>query len=180
LPTPTRRLEAWIDPHIEVRPSPIQGRGMFTTAPIRAGEVVIVWGGELFTGEDVQAGKARQDSVAAIGEDLYLADPVDAPDCPDYFLNHSCDPNVWMQDAVTLIARRDIAPGEELTADYALWEVDEDWTLPEKCRCGSPLCRTIITGGDWQLTTLQQRYAGHFSPLLNQRIEQSNAGIHTA
>jgi len=149
---------------------------MFAAQPIHAGEVVIIWGGELFTAEDLRAGKARMSSVAALDEDVYLADPVDAPDGPDYFLNHSCDPNVWMQDAVTLIARRDIASGEELTADYALWEADEHWTLPEECCCGSPLCRTIITGGDWRLAALQERYAGHFSPLLNRRIEQISAG----
>jgi hypothetical protein len=149
---------------------------MFAAQPICAGEVVIIWGGELFTADDIRAGKARMSSVAALDEDLYLADPVDAPDGPDYFLNHSCDPNVWMQDAVTLIARRNIAPGEELTADYALWEGNDAWTLPGECRCGSPLCRTIITGGDWRLVTLQQRYAGHFSPLLNRRIGQPIAG----
>jgi hypothetical protein len=176
LPTLPRRLEAWIDPRIAVRPSPIHGRGMFAAEPIRAGEVVIIWGGELFTAEDIRACKARMSSVAALDEDVYLADPVDDPDGPDYFLNHSCDPNVWMRDAVTLIARRDITPGEELTADYALWEADDDWTLPEECCCGSRLCRTIITGGDWRLAALQERYAGHFSPLLNRRILQPNAG----
>jgi SET domain-containing protein len=172
---PTIPRESWLDPRIEVRPSTIHGCGMFAAQPIHAGEVVIIWGGDLFTGEDIRAGKARRDSVAALDEDLYLADPVDDPDGPDYFLNHSCSPNVWMQDAVTLVARRDIVPSEELTADYALWEMDEDWTLPEECRCGSPLCRTIITGGDWRLAMLQERYAGHFSPLLNRRIGQQNA-----
>ena len=46
---------------------------------------------------------------------------------PTYFTNHSCDPNIWMKDAVTLIARRDIQIDEELTADYALWEGDENF-----------------------------------------------------
>ena len=41
------------------------------------------------------------------------------------YTNHSCDPNVWMQDEVTLAARRDIAIGEELTIDYAMIEGDE-------------------------------------------------------
>lgn len=34
--------------------------------------------------------------------------------------NHSCDSNLWMRDAFTVCARRDIAEGEELTLDEAL------------------------------------------------------------
>ena len=36
------------------------------------------------------------------------------------FGNHSRDPNLWMGDEVTILARRDIDIGEELTIDYAL------------------------------------------------------------
>jgi hypothetical protein len=37
-------------------------------------------------------------------------------------------------------------------------------------RCGSPLCRRLITGADWRLPTLQERYCGHFSPFINRRL----------
>jgi SET domain-containing protein len=40
--------------------------------------------------------------------------------------NHSCDPNLWHADVVTITARRDIAAGEELTIDYAThpgWQI---------------------------------------------------------
>jgi hypothetical protein len=172
LTTPTIPPTSWIDPRIEVRASAIQGRGMFATQPIHAGEVVIVWGGMVFTRAEIAAGRAQVFTVAPLDDDLYLGDPADGPENPDYYLNHACDPNVWMQDAITLIARRDIAPGEELTADYALWEADEDWRLPGECTCGSLLCRRTITGRDWRLKDLQTRYAGHFSPLINRRIAQ--------
>ena len=86
-------------------------------------------------------------------------------------MNHSCDPNIWMSDAFTLSARRRIEPGEELTADYALWLYDVDWVL-DPCRCGSPLCRGRVTGRDWQLPELQVRYAGHFTPFINRLIWQ--------
>jgi len=33
--------------------------------------------------------------------------------------------NLWMKDAYTLIAKTDINRGEEITADYVLWEADE-------------------------------------------------------
>jgi hypothetical protein len=133
---------------------------------------VTIWGGELFTIEDVKAGKTKPGTAAAISEDLALASPAGAPDEPAQFLNHSCDPNVWMQDEITLVARRDIPAGEELTADYAMWEWDETWGAPWKCTCGTVLCRGTVTGRDWRLPALQERYRGHFSPFINERIRR--------
>jgi hypothetical protein len=74
-----------------------------------------------------------------------------------------------MADEVTIIARRDIQPGEELHGDYALWESEPDYRL-EPCACQSLLCRTTITGNDWMRPELQARYRGHFLPFLNRRI----------
>jgi hypothetical protein len=80
------------------------------------------------------------------------------------------DYDVWMVDEVTLAARRDIAKDEELTADYALWEEDENYLMPWTCSCGSPLCRGRVTGRDWCLRDLRERHRGHFSPFINDRI----------
>ncbi len=87
-------------------------------------------------------------------------------------LNHSCDSNLWMADEVTLVASRDIAAGEELTVDYALFTVQSDWALDLPCRCGSISCRQTVTGNDWQIPAVQQRYRAHFSPFINARIER--------
>jgi hypothetical protein len=76
-----------------------------------------------------------------------------------------------MADNVTVVARRDIQAGEEITGDYAVWEGEPEYLLGP-CECGSPLCRTVITGNDWMLPQLQERYAGHFLPFINQRIVQ--------
>jgi len=46
------------------------------------------------------------------------------------------------------------------------------------CACGSGLCRRRVTGEDWRQPVLQQRYSGHFSPYLQQRID--DAGTATA
>jgi uncharacterized protein len=166
---------SWIDPRIVIRPSPIQGLGSFALAAIAAGEVVTIWGGEVFTLAGVAAGKTKPGSVAAISETLLLASPAHGPDHPDQFLNHSCDPNVWMRDEITLIARRDIRPGEEVTADYAFWEWDEKRVLSWQCRCATLLCRGRITGRDWRRPDLQARYQGHFSPFIHARIAQGPA-----
>ncbi|MDP9237405.1 MAG: SET domain-containing protein-lysine N-methyltransferase [Chloroflexota bacterium] len=83
------------------------------------------------------------------------------------FGNHSCDPNLWMADEVTEVARRPIAAGEEITIDYALHSVLPEWRM--ECACGSPLCRGTITGNDWMRQDLQRRYGTHFSPFIVRR-----------
>ena len=87
-----------------------------------------------------------------------------------YYMNHSCDPNVWMTDAATIVTRRSISSGEELTIDYALFEAVEDFTAEWERVCGSSNCRKRVTGRDWRRSDLQERYTGHFLPLIGRRI----------
>ena len=47
--------------------------------------------------------------------------------------------------------------------------VDEGWAM--ECRCATPTCRQVVRGGDWRLPDLQARYAGHFSPFIQRRID---------
>lgn len=165
-------FQSWIDPRIEIRPSLISGKGMFARESIKAGEIVIVWGGVVLTAEDVKAGRYRKGTLSAIADNLWLGG---APDDEDYaadYTNHSCDPNLWMKDEATLMARRDIEAEEELTADYMMWEANVNYRAAWQCKCGFPICRKHITGEDWRLPELQERYRNHFSPFLNERIER--------
>ena len=77
-----------------------------------------------------------------------------------------------MANAWTLVARRDISVGEELTLDYGLVEGDESLVADWECACGSSECRNKTTGRDWMLPALQRRYEGHFSLLINKRISR--------
>lgn len=168
--TPGMEIFPWLDPRLEVRSVRKGEHGLFACMPINVGEVVLRWGGVVYRREDILAGKANPETIAILDSGLYLADPVDKSPDEDYPLNHSCDPNLWMQDAITLVARRFIFPDEEVTADYALWMYDQNWRM-ENCQCGSSLCRGRISDQDWKLTELQNRYKDHFSPFLNQRIK---------
>ncbi|MGO8946736.1 MAG: SET domain-containing protein [Ktedonobacterales bacterium] len=171
--SPRRYLStSWYDPRVEIRPSKIQGGGMYASAPIVAGETVSVAGGTVMTEAQFHAYLATVShwNATQIGETLHLVDLVATPEASSGSMNHSCDSNLWLGDEVTLVARRDIAAGEELTLDYALTTVEPTWRLDQPCRCGSALCRHIITGNDWQLPDVQQRYRGHFAPFINDRI----------
>lgn len=161
---------SWITPKVMIVPSDISGKGLFAIAVIKKNEKVVVWKGNYFNKKEADKVKREGKLVMQWDEDLFSVE--DRGDDIAYFINHSCDPNLWMQDAYILVARRDIKKGEEITADYALWEADQNYVSKWQCVCGSSLCRKRITGRDWCLPELQKRYKGHFSPLINKRIER--------
>ena len=169
---PGQILIPWLNPRLEVHLAASKGLGLYTRANIHEGEEVIRWGGTIFTRKEILNGKVNPETIAIIGHDLYLADPIGTLPMLDYPLNHSCDPNLWMKDEITLIARRQIEQDEELTADYTFWMYEQNWVL-DNCQCGSPLCRKRITDQDWLLPELQIRYAGHFSPFINELISKN-------
>jgi D-alanine-D-alanine ligase-like ATP-grasp enzyme len=81
-------------------------------------------------------------------------------------INHSCDPNTWLE-GLDIVARRDIAQGEELTIDYATFCGPA--MAPFACQCGSPDCRGLVTGDDHLLPEIGERYAGRFSDFVEAR-----------
>jgi SET domain-containing protein len=163
-------IAPWMDPRIEIRESPIHGRGMFARESFGSGEVALIWGGTVFSEADIKAGKANPQSITLVEEGIYLGDLASTANGADYCLNHCCDSNLWMRDAITLVTRDVIEEDEELTLDYALFETTPEWIL-SPCGCGSPLCRGKVTSQDWRLPALQERYRGHFAPVNEHWIE---------
>jgi uncharacterized protein len=165
------RESSWVHPALKVRPSRIEGLGLFAVHPIDEGVTCAVMGGTVLTDAEFEAFVAGRDrwSAAAIDEDRNV---VQSDDDPVARGNHSCDPNLRMADAITLVARRHIEAGEEATIDYALVTVDEGWHMT--CRCGLPQCRQVVSGADWKRPELQERYRDDFSPFIRRRIHQSS------
>jgi uncharacterized protein len=63
------------------------------------------------------------------------------------YVNHHCRANTISTGYGFEIAVRDIAPGEEITDEYGLFN------LPEvlQCRCGAAGCRGTISHDDWDV-----------------------------
>jgi hypothetical protein len=170
-----------IDPRIELRKSSISGDGMFALEPIQKGETVCIVGGMVMTDSEFAAFQATHSFYNSIQIDdhLHLVEDPEITRSVDGSMNHSCDSSAWMEDEVTLVARRDIDAGEEVTVDYALFTTQSNWMLDNRCHCGSPDCRRVITGDDWRRKDVQERYRNHFSPFINRRIERQMKGnIH--
>lgn len=84
------------------------------------------------------------------------------------FLNHSCEPNVGFGGNTVLVAMRDVAAGEELTTDYALFD---DYDGQMACTCRTTSCRGVVNGRDWQRHELQHHYRGYFSWHVQRKID---------
>src|SRR5436190_18708673 len=153
--------------------SAIAGRGVHAVEVIAAGEVVAVKGGHIVDGRAV-AGlpQAIRESAFPIAADCFLAALTgDEYDGVMMRVNHSCEPNVGIGGNVLLVSMRDIAAGEELTIDYALFLGDPGFAMP--CRCGTAACRGVVKGTDWMRADLRARYRGWFSWWLQQEMTQA-------
>jgi SET domain-containing protein len=123
--------------------SSIQGKGLFTDAPIRSRRKL----GE-FTGERISTREARK---RAQGSKRIVIVEISASAAIDgsiggglfQFVNHSCNPNLFIRIAhgrVEFYPKQDINAGDELTCDYG--DSHHNGTLA--CRCGSHHCRKYL------------------------------------
>ena len=89
-------------------------------------------------------------------------------------LNHSCDPNVILDtENMLMIARREIARGEELSFFYPSteWEMN----APFICLCGAPNCIHVVAGARFlPLSTLEYHYLNpHIREMMIELLNQT-------
>ncbi|CAI5962513.1 unnamed protein product [Closterium sp. NIES-64] len=166
----------WYDPRVVTR---YKGRGadafkgLFALASIRRGEPLLVFAGKL-VGLDYLLGsdeRVRELSLRVNDNLWQVPDPTRGPETPD-FINHSCDPNCGLEDSVTVVALRNIAPGEELSIDYGSTNAGVVRTSSDNfsCHCGASICRGVVTCDDWRLPELRQRLWPFFPPFIKRLI----------
>ena len=164
-------MKTWRSAKIRVSDNTLAGRGVVAIADIEKDEIVAIKAGNIITRNELeQATASAGDMALQIDDDFYLA-----PRSPEeveemsVFINHSCDPNVGFRGQVVYVAMRDIRAGEELCHDYAM-ERSDDYMLD--CHCGSRLCRGKVSGEDWRLPELQQRYGDYFSIYIRNKFQR--------
>lgn len=146
---------------------PILGRGAVAARPIAAGTTVAVFGGIALSSADFDTlDDHRRSTSIQVDNDVFLV-PIGA-ETGATLINHSCVPTCRLSGQITVVAARDIQPGESLTYDYA---TSDSVPYDEfECMCGEPGCRRKVTGNDWMIPELQDRYRGWFSPYLERKI----------
>ena len=117
-------------------------KGLFARKDIIAGSVIFLMKGIIST-------RANKYSVQ-MGQDKHIDfPPVRKPnDDLDYawqYVNHSCEPNGYVNAAeYTFCALRNIRKGEEITFNYLTTE--SELATPFRCECGSAKCFGFIRG----------------------------------
>lgn len=140
-------------PWVLARNSVIHGRGLYARQVIPAGTRVIEYIGERITkAESVRRDEARRERLRRGGSGcvyiftLNKRHDIDGSKASNLarLINHSCEPNCRseiIRGRIWIIARKEIAEGEELSFDYG-YPLGEWRDHP--CRCGAPTCAGFI------------------------------------
>lgn len=122
-----------------IRSSAIHAAGCYTTTAVRKGARVAEYTGPRLSKDE--ADRLYETSpityLFGLGDGSIVIDG----HCAAMFINHSCAANCETSEEegrVWIRALRSIAPGEEITYDYCLYDGGED---EAPCNCGAKNCR---------------------------------------
>ncbi|KAL7751133.1 hypothetical protein RI367_003337 [Sorochytrium milnesiophthora] len=143
-------------PALEVFKTANRGNGLFTFAPIRRGELVVEYLGDIIS-RDTCLERMETPRYAASKNFYFLhyhgTEVIDGTQrgCLARFANHSCEPNChiekWYFDGeyhVGIFASRNIEPEEEITYDYNFSNFSKGDSALQRCLCGSKRCRKTL------------------------------------
>lgn len=149
--------------HVIVKPSRIDGLGVFAARNLKAGEVIFDTSEmRLVCDEDPlrEGEEERHCDWLADGRQILLP-------APGRYINHSCDPNAWKEYRNVVrrctTSRRDIRAGEEITHDY---RIDGFGDVVWECNCGSRRCARLIQSDFFELPLeMKMEYLPYLSEL---------------
>jgi uncharacterized protein len=157
-------------PEVAVRDSSMGGLGVFTLETLVAGEAVR----EFRLVREVTAeaplcpeqGELPEHCPLINGQFWLVASP-------DRYLNHSCDPNVYLRfgaDSIDVVALRDVGANCELTIDYLINNPGGDsWP----CHCGAARCRGETGRSFFTLPkSFQRDYLSLLAPWFRERYQR--------
>ncbi len=155
-------------PDIVARASSIEGLGLFAARAFLAGQRIAP---VTVVREVTPETPIREDFGERIEHCAYPDGRTVLIGFPERHVNHSCDPNAWERfegGAASLVARRAIASGDEITIDYNV-NITEGTSWP--CHCGAGRCRGEVAGDFFELPLEWQR---EYRPLLAEWFVRRN------
>jgi uncharacterized protein len=131
---------------VKIKKSKIAGTGAYSLKTIPAKRKIGNMTGEIISYKEAQKRIKKQRGgilymVEFDNDDIAMDVSVHSNELR--YINHSCNPNVYMRRAfrrVEYYTLRTIKKGEELTCDYG--ETHHEGKLP--CKCGAENCRGFI------------------------------------
>ena len=147
---------------IVVRNTKKYGRGVYAKAPIRKGEKIAAFDGNIYDDNFEPWTQDLLTHTIQFGPRIWR----DSKGCARY-INHSCEPNCGIKGLFTVVAMRSIEKGEQITWDYEMTEKSDWWKM--KCRCGSPDCRKVIGNYKNMPKAIRKKYKGYISEWLTKK-----------
>ena len=153
---------------VEVHESSIEGCGVFAIRPFRKSEPVLAIDDSRVVNDHapLQAGEEKRHCDYLEGGRVVLMQ------LPERYINHSCNPNTYVKTVNGkrfVIARQDIAAGQEITYDYSINSSGDTIWL---CRCDAARCRREIHSDFFHLPVEFQR---EYLPLIDDWFRKERA-----
>jgi hypothetical protein len=160
---------------VTVRPSPIQGKGIFAAVDFAAGDRIL-------TRDDSRL--VTEENPLREGENPWHCDwPPDGRVIyvqePERYTNHCCDPSAYVEEDAGgtryITARRPIGADEEITLDYCI----DNWgDITWQCDCGAARCRKTIKNDFFALPlNVQIEYLPYLSRAYRERFREKVAEL---
>jgi hypothetical protein len=127
------------------------GLGVFARRPIRAGEIILAFGGPVIDFAETKRRGPWECMPLQFGPNQYFDTQP-----PGIFVNHSCDPNAGVCRDRDLVALRDIGKDEEIRFDYSTTMEEHSYTM--QCLCGATECRKLVEDFSALPEALQARH----------------------
>jgi hypothetical protein len=163
----------------EIRPSTIDGVGVFATRNIAKYSVIaegvhandysylILW--DEFKNMDPLTKKKILDFCIGSPEGFIPPENNDFNKLSiEWYFNHSCNGNIGFNENGDFLAIRKIIADEEIAYDYGLAESNPRFIM--KCKCGSNNCRCTITGNDWKDQKFRKKNIKIMLPRLRSKL----------
>jgi hypothetical protein len=152
--------------YLHIKDSPIQGKGLFSEVDIKKGTVLFEIVGQRIRHPYDPALSSQNPNWIGVGHEEWL---MLGPGDIAIYLNHSCNPNVMINDKLELITMTPVKAKEELLLDYSTTELDPFWKM--ECNCGATECRKILRSFQFLPYDLQKKYGKYIAPVFTRTVE---------
>jgi hypothetical protein len=140
-------------------PSAISGIGLFCKQPIAYEQCILSLKGDHVFHDYTPKFAKEGPSWIGIGPNEWVIPPKGSP---VLFVNHSCKPNVFINQYLELVSATPLAANTELLLDYSSTELDPYWEMT--CACKNENCRKLIKNFESLPTLLKVKYSYFIHP----------------
>lgn len=167
LATSHKQLTSYRSSRIDERTREDGSAVFIANSPVQEGDLILSFGGSVLHEREMGLlGQEKEAFAIQIEPEHYLVPETDQQLKEHSALEHSCDSNLGFSGPFSLVARREIHPGEPFTLDCSL---GYSKMAPFHCACGSISCRGQVGPDDHMHPEIRSRYRGSFTAELEKK-----------